>query len=144
MHAKHVEHMHWANGKVIAWLREEAIPGEDCLRLISHILNAEKLWIARARREPYDREIFKVHAPESLAALNDANHAGFLSLLELDLQEVVEYTLLNGSPGRTSREDIILHAFSHGFHHVGQMAAWASRAGRKFPDVSYLGFTRSR
>ena len=33
-------------------------------------------------------------------------------------------------------------AHMHWAHHAGQMAALASRNGEKFPDVSYIGFTR--
>lgn len=139
-----IAHMHWANAAAIAWMKENPDAPEECRRLLSHVLNAEKLWIARARREAYDRDVFRIHPPEAMSVLNDANHAGFLSLLEMDLKEPVDYHLLEGTPGRSNREDIILHAFSHGFHHFGQMAALASRAGRKFPNVSYLGSTRSR
>ena len=144
MIGKTIDHMHWANATAIAWVQEHPEAPEACLRLLSHILNAEKIWTARARRETYERDVFKVHAPEALAALNDANHAGFRGLLGMDLQQRVDYVLLDGSPGRSSIEDMILHVFSHGFHHAGQMAALASRTGSKFPNVSFIGFTRSR
>lgn len=142
MLAKLIDHMHWCNTTSIAWMKDNPGAPEECLRLLSHILNAEKVWIARARREAGDADTFKVHAPEALSALNEANHADFRKLLDLDLQELLDYKLFNGSPGRSSREDMIIHVFSHGFHHVGQMAALASKAGKTFPNVSFIGFTR--
>jgi uncharacterized damage-inducible protein DinB len=62
----------------------------------------------------------------------------------MDLREPVEFSFFDGSPGRSSIETMILHVFSHGFHHVGQMAALAAKAGKKFPNVSYIGFSMSK
>jgi uncharacterized damage-inducible protein DinB len=139
-----IDHMHWCNASAIAWLRENPGVPEECRRLLSHILNAERVWIARARRETGDRDTFKVHSLEALPALNDANRADFRKLLDLDLREPVEFRFFEGSPGSSTVETMILHVFSHGFHHVGQMAAIATKAGKRFPNVSYIGFALSR
>lgn len=137
-----VNHMHWANSIIIGWMREDQNRIDEYSKLASHILNAERVWICRANRIQGDRNTFKVHRVEELSALNDANHLDFKKLLPLDLHTMLEYELFNGSPGKTSIENMLMHAFSHGFHHTGQMAAMASSKGDKFPDVSYIGFTR--
>ncbi len=54
----------------------------------------------------------------------------------------VDYQMMDGSAVRSKIDDIILHAFSHGFHHFGQMAALASQAGLKFPERSFIAFSR--
>ena len=141
---KIVDYMHWANARVIEWINVESGNSDDYVRLASHILNAEKVWICRAQQIGADRDTFKSHGLPEMAALNESNHEGFRSLLQTDLKKELNYQLFDGTPMRSCAEDMFLHAFSHGFHHVGQMAAIASRSGKKFPDVSYIGFTRTK
>ncbi|HKP97810.1 MAG TPA: DinB family protein [Fibrobacteria bacterium] len=139
---KHIEHMHWANAAAINWVRSEGGNSGEYVRLISHILNAEKVWISRAQNLEGDRDTFKVHSIPDMVAINDSNNRHLGMLLQTDMAKEVDYKLFDGTPGRSSIEDMILHVFSHGFHHMGQMAAIAARSGRKFPNVSYIGFTR--
>jgi uncharacterized damage-inducible protein DinB len=144
MFGKLVEHMHWANATVIDWLRTDRKNSADLNRLMSHVLNAERVWISRANKMEGDRDTFKAHQLYGLSALNDSNFAEFKLLLQAGLKDEIEYKLFDGTPGNSSIEDMIVHAFSHGFHHMGQMAAIASGSGEKLPNVSFIGFTRQR
>jgi uncharacterized damage-inducible protein DinB len=139
---KSIAHMHWANARIHEWLKPGRASAEEHAKLASHIVNVEKVWIARAKSVPSDPHAFILRGLDEMSAMNDANHAGFLDLLKMDVAKPVSYRMFSGSPGSTSIGDMILHAFTHGFHHAGQMAALASRNGEKFPDVSYIGFTR--
>ena len=79
-----------------------------------------------------------------LANLNDECRDGWLALLRTGLADrEIDYLRLDGSAHRSPPRDMILHVFSHGFHHRGQMASRASALGRKLPDLSYIAFTRS-
>jgi uncharacterized damage-inducible protein DinB len=142
MFEQSIAHMHWANARIHEWLRPGRASAEEHAKLASHIVNVEKVWIARAKSVPSDPHAFILRGLDEMSAMNDANHAGFLDLLKMDVAKPVSYRMFSGSPGSTSIGDMILHAFTHGFHHAGQMAALASRNGEKFPDVSYIGFTR--
>lgn len=141
---KLIEHMHWADARLLAWMQDGAHATPETLRLLSHVLNVERVWITRAGGAQGDRDTFKVRPLAELAALEASNHADFAALAKADAQRVVEYRLFNGTPGKSSVEDMILHAFSHGFHHVGQIAALAAGSGEGLPDLSYLGFTRTQ
>lgn len=142
MLAKMIHHIHWSNAKLIAWVREHPAIGAEQIRLLSHILNAADIWIARAKGTEVNKEIFRNHRAEDMAALNDTHCRDLLDLGRGDAERIVNYHLLNGSPGKTSVEDIILHVFSHGFHHQGQMAALASKQGIEFPGIAYITYTR--
>jgi uncharacterized damage-inducible protein DinB len=139
---KLIEHMYWANGRIHEWLLPGRASAEEHAKLASHILNAEKVWICRAKGIPSEPHAFTLRSLDEMAALSAANRAGFSDLLKMDVSAPIPYRMFSGSPGNTSIEDMILHVFSHGFHHVGQMSALASRNGEKFPDASYIGFTR--
>lgn len=140
--AKMIDHIHWSNARLIAWVHEQPAIGVDQIRLLSHILNAADIWIARAKGTEVNKEIFRIHRVEDMAVLNDGHHRDLLDLLRGDSKRMVDYHLLNGAPGRTSVEDIVLHVFSHGFHHQGQMAAVASKQGVSFPGIAYITYTR--
>lgn len=144
MIARLIEHMHWANSNLIAWLEAGKKDSGELVRLASHILNVENVWICRARRIEHGRDTFIVHDFEGMSSLNDSNRRGFESLLREGPGREVDYRLMNGTPGRSRIEDMIIHSFSHGFHHVGQMASMVSKSEAKLPDLSYLGFIRAK
>lgn len=141
---KLVDHMCWANSRILGWLGDGANQTDERMRLISHILNVERVWISRARGIQGDRETFKVRSLVELADLNRANHEDFKALIRGNLKEEIGYRMFNGTPVTSLLEDMVLHAFSHGFHHAGQIAASASVSGAALPDVSYLGYTRAK
>lgn len=142
MLAKLIEQMYWANKVAINWLKVDENGTEEQVRLMSHILNAENVWICRAQGSTGDRNTFKTYAVQELDAFNEKNHEDFQLLLRRDGQEVIEYKLFEGTPGKSTLEDLLLHVITHGFHHRGQMAMLASKAGRSFPNSSFIGYTR--
>ena len=139
-----VDYIHWSNAQLIAWAREQNTIDTEQIKLLSHILNAADIWIARCKGTDVNKEVFRIHRLEDMAALNDGHHRNLLDLLRGDTRRILDYHLINGSPGRSSIEDIILHVFTHGFHHQGQIAAMASKLGITPPNVAYITYTRIR
>src|SRR5262245_16331483 len=92
-----IDQMHWANAATLEWLKEEHKDKEAYLRLASHILNAEAIWVRRVKAEPHEKDTFKVHDPATLAAMNDANHWDWLAQLEGDPGRVIDYRMLDGT-----------------------------------------------
>lgn len=143
-----VRQTHWANARLIDWLRGEGRQGElrekdYFLAMASHILRADKAWLDRAYGRDWDRRMFDPLFLNSLANLNDECRDGWLALLRTGLADrEIGYLRLDGSAHRSPPSDMIIHVFSHGFHHRGQMATRASALGQKLPDLSYIGFTR--
>lgn len=139
---KIIDAMHWADRETIAWLKDGRGVYPNFLRLASHILDVETVWLCRIRGEAHDADVFKPIPLEEMEDRAEANRQGFRNLLETDLAREVDYRQLNGEPARSKVEDMILHAWTHGVHHRGQMAARASALGLKFPNVAYIQFTR--
>lgn len=139
---KMIAHLSWSNGVMLDWL---AVPGnadEDLMRLASHILYVQRLWIRRVQGAEHERDTFKLRWMAELRELAAENAREMRGLIASDVKRMVDYRMMNGTPMRTRVEDILLHACTHGFHHFGQMAAMAAKAGKKLPDVSYLALTR--
>jgi uncharacterized damage-inducible protein DinB len=142
MLARMVDYIHWSNAGLIAWAREQDAIDAEQIKLLSHILNAADIWIARCQGTEVNKEIFRIHRLEDMAAINDVHHRNLLELIRGDTGRVLDYHLINGSPGRSSLEDVILHVFTHGFHHQGQIAAIASKQGVTPPSVAFITYTR--
>jgi uncharacterized damage-inducible protein DinB len=139
---KLIDQTYWANGSAIAWLHANLQADPFFHKVTSHVLNAESIWMSRILGEAYDTNVLRLIDPGAMAARNAKNRDAYHAIPIGGVTRLVDYRQLNGEPGRTSVEDIILHVWSHGFHHRGQMAAKASSLGLKYPGVSYIEFTR--
>ena len=136
---------HWANAKLIDWLaRDDLRQREYFVATLSHVLRADKAWLDRAYGRDFDRRMFDPLFRNTLANLNDECRDGWLALLRTGLADrEIGYLRLDNSAHRSAPRDMIIHVFSHGFHHRGQMASRASALGQKLPDASYINFTRA-
>jgi uncharacterized damage-inducible protein DinB len=139
---KLIPQMYWANALAIDWFKANSGSDPFFHKVTSHVLNAESIWVARIRGESHDTDTLRLVPAADMAARNGKNRDLFLAALAGDSARMIDYRLLNGDPGRTSVEDILLHVWSHGFHHRGQMAAKASTLGLKYPNVAYVSYTR--
>lgn len=141
---KLIEQTYWANEAAIEWLKDHFEADPFFHTVTSHVLNAEGIWLARIQGAPADRDVRRLVDPREMPGRNKSNRDAYHALPIGDLGRIVDYKQLNGEPGSTSVEDIILHVWSHGFHHRGQMAAKASTLGLKYPNVSHIHFTRRK
>lgn len=135
-------HRAWANRLVLDWHLALPAPEEYCHKMLSHVLAAEAVWLARIRGAkpggPWDP-----FSAEELDPLRLANDAGWEEVLASDTDRVLDYRLVNGQGGRSSVADMILHVCAHGAYHRGQVAAQAARAGLpRIPSTDFILFTR--
>ncbi len=140
---KIIAEIHWSNESILQWMEKNNISSEEILKLISHNINANSLWIARILNKTEDKNVFGVKSSELLRIQNDANLVELKEIIRGDIVEEFAFTLLNGTPARSTKEEVILHLFTHGFHHIGQIAKIAAAEKITFPNLSYLGFAWS-
>ncbi len=140
-------HLTWADLRVLEYLRrlEGAEAGE--LRLFSHVLGSERLWLARLRGgDTSALEGWPGFSLTECASVLEENTRGYASFLEsLDeerLEHPVEYQTTDGTDYRTRVGDILLHVTLHASHHRGQIARLARDAGREPVNVDYITFAR--
>lgn len=135
---------HWANQKTIDWLSATPAASSGAHRLASHVLNAERIWIQRVMGLEQDPDRFKPLALSTMSDINQANHDDLARLVLGDCLTEFDYRLFDGTPYRSSLKTVVLHLFSHGFHHRAQIATMAIQAGLEFPGVSYIDYARAR
>jgi len=122
----------WANREVLVAIRVAGSPGRP-LKLMSHILSAERLWLERMKGLG---QTFPVWPDFSLQQC--AEQAAGLALLwkeflspanEAALSVPVSYKNTKGESFTSQKEDVLLHVITHSAYHRGQIAAEMRAAG---------------
>ncbi len=131
-------HLEWANRRVLSALGRQpaSAVGTDSVRLLAHVLGAERGWISRIRGEDGPVVPWPALALRDLGAEMERNVADlehlFTDLDEDGLSRHVAYETTSGTRHSTALADIITHVMLHGAYHRGQVA-WALRHGGAEP-----------
>jgi uncharacterized damage-inducible protein DinB len=141
------EHSAWADARTLAALGADGAVSPEALRLVAHVLEAERIYLARMRGEdpwPQDfwPELSLAACAEVAAELPDAYRAFLAGLGDRDLDALVRYRNSRGTEFHTSIADLLTHVFMHGAYHRGQIAAAIRRAGGEPVATDYIAFTR--
>lgn len=136
----------WANREVLTNL--ETFPGAvpaDALRLISHVVGAEALWLDRIRQRPsgpvWPESDLKVCSQKAVEM--DPSWKGYLAALTpTDLGPVVEYVNSKGEKYSSRVEDILIHVLFHSHYHRGQVARSVRAAGHAPAYTDYIHAVR--
>jgi uncharacterized damage-inducible protein DinB len=140
------EHLAWADSRTFEALRGMHAQPLDALRIFSHVLAAEHVWLARIEDRPSEVEVWPSFGLDECAALAGRNHAAFAVLAEtttpIGLQREVRYRSTEGAPFMNTVEDILLHVALHGAYHRGQVARIVRSEGGVPLYTDYIRFVR--
>lgn len=121
----------WANREVLASQRKGGTPRS--LELMSHIVSAERLWLARILRETQPFPVwpqFTLEQCEAEAARASELWREYLKQLsEAELAQAVTYTNTIGESYSSRLEDILTHVIMHSAYHRGQIASDTRASG---------------
>jgi uncharacterized damage-inducible protein DinB len=138
--SKLVQHCIWANSTWVALLARETTSDEYLARMMSHILLGEQAWFQRIMRQEPDVDVWWVMPLDQMQQLHEQHAHQYHAFLEGDLHQIVEYRRFTGEEYRSSVSDILLHLCTHGAHHRGQMATYASRNGLRATNTDFINF----
>ena len=115
--------------------------------LLSHILLAEKIWLARLHGEDSSSiptfEEYPIDVCEKMAAELHNGYIEFINgLSEKDLVQPVTYKNTRGEEFSTPIGDILAHVGLHGVYHRGQIAWLVREGGGTAVNTDYITFTR--
>lgn len=124
---------HWANREFLAGLRVSS-PGTDkVLRLLAHILSAQKLWLDRLQQVPQSVAVWPNSTVDQCLGLSDEMMSAWTAYLNglapADLQRVIDYRNTKGEPWSSRVDDILNHVVMHSAYHRGQAALEMRAAG---------------
>ena len=138
----------WANREVLASFRITAHSPAQTLKLLAHILSAERLWLERIRKQPQSLPVW----PDFSADQCETQIAEMASLWReyLDglsakqLSESISYKNSKDEPWSSTAEDILTHVLLHSAYHRGQIASQARAAGETPAYTDFIHAVRQR
>ncbi len=140
-------HAAWANDRLLRLLRAAAPPEQQIVRLFSHLLTAERIYLARMRgQDPWPQDFWPELTLDECARLiidnGSAYHDFFDALTEEDFTALVRYRNSTGIEFRHPVCDLLTHVALHGAYHRGQIAAAVRRSGAEPVNTDFIGFVR--
>lgn len=138
----------WANSLVLdaltnASIQSATIPG-NCMMLLSHIANAQVIWISRIRGSLPPVTVWQLHDLDTCRRMlrQSAEHLKEIVAQDDSLDRVITYKTFNGAPFENITADILLHVFNHGTYHRAQIAKEMKNHGVDPVNTDYIQFVR--
>ena len=143
------DHLAWADGLVLDALEKAGEPPERILRLLAHLLGAERIWLMRIRGEDTSKAtVWPANSLAECRAIAGQTSAGYLAFLrtvpENRLDVLIGYRTSKGEPQESRLADILLHVALHGAYHRGQIAALVRSEGQEPAGTDFITFARAR
>ncbi|WP_239614628.1 DinB family protein [Cohnella mopanensis] len=143
-----MDHLYWADGRILDALEESETKNKDLLKLVRHVAVAERVWLSRLQGKGSARYSLWEEA-EDLTAIrtmfeeNAEQYRVYIEELEeSELDEMVDYANQSGIPFRTSVRDILSHVLLHGQYHRGQINRALRIESVEPAQVDYITFAR--
>lgn len=136
----------WANAEALKALKNSGNVPEKCIKLFSHIISAQWLWLERLKSEEQSYAVWpdftwqqcEEMLPQLAKAWDD-----YLSALNLeDLGRIVAYRNSKGETWSNSVGDILTHVILHSAYHRGQLASQLRGGGESPPYTDFIHCAR--
>jgi len=117
----------------------------SCLRLLSHIFNAQSTWLSRVNGEKPMVGLWEIHDLTACKKLHTATSQGIMAAMEHhadDLQIKIEYANSRGQVFQNTLMDILFQVFNHATYHRGQIAMDMRISGLEPVNTDYINFVR--
>lgn len=152
---KLVAYNQWANEKILKAI--DGLTREDLARPvdayfdtlaknIQHILNAQRVWLARWKGQPPPK--LDAPIPEPWPAAYAATHAEFRafveSLADRGFDRVVSYLDSRGNRYEVPLAQLVTHVVNHGTAHRAETGLLLERIGRSPGDLDFVYFCLGR
>jgi len=123
----------WANREVLAKLNASGGQPLRSLKLMAHIVAAERLWLDRLQQQPQTLPVWpdlRLQQCEAQAEELSRLWKNYLQQLNAsDLNRTVAYTNSKGEHYSSRIGDILTHVVMHSAYHRGQIASDMRAAG---------------
>jgi uncharacterized damage-inducible protein DinB len=152
----HIRYSGWASRRLLdaaeALTHEErtkpmGVSHESIQGTLGHIHAADRIWYKRTvEPEMIMPSMPEMASIEATAAdwpdLQRKWEAWADSLTDQDLERVVTYKMLNGTPGESPASHVVLHLVNHATLHRGQVVAMLRQLGVKPPVTDLIFYLR--
>ena len=135
----------WANGVIVDALVKNDVP-EKATELMSHIINANMIWLDRLVGRVSGLEVWKVYEKGQLrellkrsdiALMNFVNNCG-----ESKFSDKIDYMNTKGEKFSSGIEEILIHLNVHAAYHRGQIISLMKDKVSPLPYTDYIHYAR--
>ncbi|HTU41290.1 MAG TPA: DinB family protein [Candidatus Aquilonibacter sp.] len=136
----------WANSEVFSALNASGNSESKGLRLLAHILSAERLWLERIKSQPQGLPVWPDFTMERCrvemenVAKRWREHLDQISMDQLS--EKIRYKNSKGEEWASSVENITSHVLLHSAYHRGQIASQMRAEGKQPVYTDFIHATR--
>ncbi|KGR74992.1 DinB family protein [Ureibacillus manganicus] len=145
---KMYEHLIWANKRILASLHNIDEEQQEVIRLFSHILFSEIVWMARL--QGIDSSKLPIWADvnldfcEQLVKKNEENIISYLLIATKDdLEKTIIYKNSKGNEYQNTIREILTHVCLHGHYHRGQINTKLRSLGAEPEMLDFIHYIRS-
>ncbi len=143
-----LEYSHYYNLEIIRKFNDgdlHLIVPDRAIILLSHTLNAHKIWNYRILGSEEQIELWKDLHKDQMEHAEKENFETTIEVLEKeDLDRVVEYRNTQGDHYENSIRDIIFHMVNHSTYHRGQIATEFRKEGIDPVVSDYVFYKRDK
>lgn len=136
----------WASKKILHALLENQLHLEKTTYWMSHIINAETIWLDRileGKTSTGVHTLYPLEECEQRMEIENERYLGFLEVVEEDIfQQSISYQNSKGAQFSTKVVDIMAHVINHSTHHRAQISAKIRESGFTPPATDFIFFTR--
>lgn len=139
----------WSNRKLVDLVTENAPFNEQetCISLLSHIINAQKIWYRRVIKSSTEDEVdiwyeYDLSMLKSKARKANQRWMDFIADHEVDLNSEIHYRNSKGIDYTNSVWEIASHIIIHGQHHRAQISLFLRNCDIKPPAIDYIHYAR--
>jgi uncharacterized damage-inducible protein DinB len=140
----------WANTKLLTHLDGIVAGGqqlpERALRLFSHVLNAQAIWLARLTNTQSPVKVWQQHDLQGLHQLHEQTserlHRYMQDADEQELHRMISYANSQGNAYDSQVSDILTHVCVHANYHRAQVAADLRQNGLEPINTDFITYCR--
>jgi uncharacterized damage-inducible protein DinB len=138
----------YANNLFINQIIQFNIEKTKINNLISHILNAHEIWLARIQKRVARFSAWEVHSNDLLLEINLQLHIEmhyFLNTLSLlDFEGIIKYLNTKGETFENTIKDCLTHLLNHSTHHRAQISLLMRQLEIEPPKSDYIFYLREK
>lgn len=136
----------WANREVLAALSASGSSESRGLRLLAHVLSAERLWLDRIESQPPSLPVWPDLTMERCSREMEETTKRWREYLarlsSAQLSDKIRYKNSKGEDFTSSVEHILTHVLLHSAYHRGQIASQMRADGKQPAYTDFIHATR--
>jgi uncharacterized damage-inducible protein DinB len=135
----------WANKRVINCLKHHQVSDVKTLTLMSHVLSALNIWLARIENRSTDSyPLWKPYTLEELEPMAEEIGKRWLEFVNTaeSFNRVLTYRNYVGDPYKNNVENIMIHLVNHSTYHRAQIALLLRQLGYEPVNTDFITYDR--